>query len=500
MTISTVSVVGEVKELTPRYDNTSSRFQSGKELQLLRLMQNLTENYLVGVEAIGAGYDVFGDYASASSITYQLFDWKKDRTNEVLFKKGTVVPQSIDVQQQDLASYRNFSGSKISTYQDELSASAKIEGAYNLFSASVSNDFNSSCTRNAEYEFSRIQQSIELWSLKVKPDYSALRHLLFENVRTAIDNATDKAAFNTLFRTYGSHFLTGMIVGGRAVFSSSTNKVSVDKTFSNETAAQATYQGLTGQLSSEAKLKYSTSISSFQENSESKNFVQGGDAIAASKVFSGDKTDFNAWTDTIATSPDLIDITHNSPFTGIWELCKDNKQKQDMQNYFEQEWGPDESKKRQILASYIDSLIVIYGKSSTIVPPLGYTKIPNDLNKGAGGKFIYLCYSKYTPKSTYDHNMPDCISDITTIVGENASAPDGYTKIDIDLNMGAGGKYIYLCYKKEKYNDEIAIKDVTVISGSNSDLQPPYGFTKVQQDLNEGAGGDFIYICFSRDA
>ena len=33
------------------------------------------------------------------------------------------------------------------------------------------------------------------------------------------------------------------------------------------------------------------------------------------------------------------------------------------------------------------------------------------------------------------------------IYGKNASALPGYTKID-DLNKGVGGQYVYLCYKK----------------------------------------------------
>ncbi|ELA9342615.1 hypothetical protein QTV34_001901 [Vibrio parahaemolyticus] len=496
----TVTIVGKAKEVAPRQKNITPKIQKNSELQLLRFRQELSENYLIGVEAIGAGYDIFGDYASARSITYQLFDWKKDKTSPVGFKKDFVVPESVDVQQQDLASYRDFEGSKINIYQDDISASAKVEGAYNLFSGSISNEFHSQSTTEAENEFSRVQQSIELWSLKVIPDYSSLRNLLFDHIRTSIDEASDNAAYDKLFRTYGSHFLSGMIVGGRAVYSSSTNKVSVDKTFSNETTAKASYQGLTGQLSAEAKLKYESSISSFQENSESSHFVQGGDAIAASKVFSGDRADFDAWAETVATSPDFVEITDHSPFTGIWELCGDNQQRENMKQYFEQVWGPAESKRRQILAAYIDSLVVIYGSSSTIKAPQGYTKIPNDLNKGAGGKYIYLCYHKHVPSSTDDSSNPDCISDITTVVGENASAPADFEKIPIDLNKGASGKYIYLCYEKQNYNDEIAIKDVLVISGSNSDLKPPYDFTRVDQDLNQGAGGDYIYVCFSRNA
>ena len=43
--------------------------------------------------------------------------------------------------------------------------------------------------------------------------------------------------------------------------------------------------------------------------------------------------------------------------------------------------------------SYVTDVYVISRSSqSQIIPPSGYTKIDVDLNKGAGGKYIYLCY------------------------------------------------------------------------------------------------------------
>ena len=39
-------------------------------------------------------------------------------------------------------------------------------------------------------------------------------------------------------------------------------------------------------------------------------------------------------------------------------------------------------------------MIVISGSSSSISAPPGYCKIPVDLNTGAGGKYIYFCYRR----------------------------------------------------------------------------------------------------------
>lgn len=36
-----------------------------------------------------------------------------------------------------------------------------------------------------------------------------------------------------------------------------------------------------------------------------------------------------------------------------------------------------------------------------------------------------------------------CITDLTVLEGRNTEPPSGWTKIDKDLNAGAGGAYLY---------------------------------------------------------
>ena len=49
------------------------------------------------------------------------------------------------------------------------------------------------------------------------------------------------------------------------------------------------------------------------------------------------------------------------------------------------------------------------------------------------------------------------VTDVQVISGGSANIcpPEGYTKIDVDLNAGAGGKYIYLCYQNGGRADAI---------------------------------------------
>lgn len=138
-------------------------------------------------------------------------------------------------------------------------------------------------------------------------------------------------------------------------------------------------------------------------------------------------------------------------------------------------------------------LTVISGDSSKIQAPPGYTRIDQDLNQGASGKYIYLCYQI---------GEGPAITDITFIEGDssNITAPAGYTKIGVDLNQGAGGKYIYLCYQKRKGP---AITNLSFhVSDDNLPLisSQPGAITVIPQNLNQAAGGKYIYLCTDRNA
>lgn len=465
---------------------------STQHLQLIRFKAGLHETVLPGVEAIGLGYNPFISYASVNSGAVQLFDWATAKKREVPFKAGYFVPEIVDVQQNDSATYTNVSGNTISEYQRSLATSVAIEGRYNFFSGSLSTDFDSNSLRNAENEFTRIQQSINLWSLRL-PSVKSLRELMLPHMRQQLDelNVNDPKDISRYFDRVGSHFLTGIVMGGRAILASSTNKLRVKRDYSVSVVAKASYEGLTGQLSAEAKAKYGESISSFTQYSNTHQEVRGGDGAKAHGVFSGKKEDFQAWVDSVSASPDFVDFVPTIPMQEIWTLCSSEAQAEAMRKHYDDVWAPAQSEKYRVKANYIDQLVVITGGSSTIEPPVGYSKIEYDLNAGAGGDFIYLCYHE----QTWQADRPkDAVTDIRIIFNKEPTPP-GYTKLPQDLNKGAGGDDVFLCYKTEAYNTDTAINKVTVIGGNNADINAPYGYLKVPGDLNRGAGGNFIYAC-----
>lgn len=136
----------------------------------------------------------------------------------------------------------------------------------------------------------------------------------------------------------------------------------------------------------------------------------------------------------------------------------------------------------------VTQIAAIAGSHPSIPVPSGFHKSPVDLNWGAGGDYIYLCYQK--------SNGPP-VTDIKVIAGGSSSisAPSGFTKIPVDLNKGAGGKFIYVCYKR---GGAKAITGISIIAGDNSGMAPPSGYVKDPVDLNWGSGGKYIYLCYKQ--
>ncbi|MCC9136648.1 hypothetical protein ACFSKU_07565 [Pontibacter silvestris] len=154
------------------------------------------------------------------------------------------------------------------------------------------------------------------------------------------------------------------------------------------------------------------------------------------------------------------------------------------------------------------------GSSSTIntsdLP--GYYKIPVDLNKGAGGQYIYLCFTRDPNKvqgsdsgqsAWVNSSMMGRSVSVKNIVVKSYSvggfnswptncSPPIEAKDDLgfhtpDLNDGSGGKYIYAYQEKCTIYSPNTVMEVGVIYGNSSSFQPPNGWIKIPGDLNEGA-------------
>ena len=134
--------------------------------------------------------------------------------------------------------------------------------------------------------------------------------------------------------------------------------------------------------------------------------------------------------------------------------------------------------------SAITGLYVVY---NDVPPPPGYQKINIDISKGAGGQYVYLCYSRN------ENEKP--ITNIQVFIGSEKQP--GYEVIDCDLNKGSGGKYLYVGYSRNPRFKPIT--EVNILQGSERNIYPTTDdWVRINQDCNEGARGMYSYVVYKK--
>lgn len=133
-----------------------------------------------------------------------------------------------------------------------------------------------------------------------------------------------------------------------------------------------------------------------------------------------------------------------------------------------------------------------------------YKKIAVDLNEGAGGAYAYLLYKTTT-------NVDDAVGQIDGYYNTTSfyagTQPvlacndwvNGNTQAYFNANKGTKGAPIYLGVRKGA-NSKYGIYRLAVVTYKNSKNDYYKGLYKVASDLdlNKGAGGKYIYIYASK--
>jgi hypothetical protein len=240
----------------------------------------------------------------------------------------------------------------------------------------------------------------------------------------------------------------------------------------------------------------------YLKNSSSTLKVWGGDVRYSN--FVGDSSIKSKWIGSIRDNPVFCDFAPQG-LVPIWSFCSSPARRQAMMtaySTFAAGQGGNLPFNSDLPRRCITDIVILDGKTPNV--PAGYTLLGTDLNKGAGGDYIYLAYKA---DSTITNVSPDSIiTDLTMIDGSGSFASGGFVKIGQDLNAGAGGDYVYLCYKKGAAKDSAslvnAISNLEIQDGQGA---PAFNWQFVSwsggntaADCNVGAGGDYIYIGYTK--
>ncbi|KAH6866013.1 hypothetical protein B0T10DRAFT_532514 [Thelonectria olida] len=104
-----------------------------------------------------------------------------------------------------------------------------------------------------------------------------------------------------------------------------------------------------------------------------------------------------------------------------------------------------------------------------------------DINKGFGGKFVWLrIHRAPKPSMMVNHFWTD-IRD-SPIPGR-----------DDDLAKGAGGDFRYLQWSNDMGVNHF-VTDLALWRTGSEESRPPVGWDGKTDDINKGRGGDFLYL------
>ena len=447
------------------------------------------QNLLPGVSYMGHGYNVFGDYAKAEYVKSALFKFDNYQTISINGKSFNL-PSDIEYIYTNTSDFHSVSGLSSHEYRSSMSINASLSGSYSFFSVSVTNNYNEQYYKSNYRAFCTIQNRIKQYKLTLPyTDFTMLKSFLTDEAKSDIANLSP----TTLFNKYGTHFIAELLIGARADYNTciakSTETSSIKNNF--QICAEASFKKKSG--SGSFNMVTEEQLHTFESNAYNDLKVSGGRSEYGSYIFQEGK--YDKWIESINNVENLTiaDFTENS-LLPIWELCADDTRKNELSTAFET--YAQQFDLPPLLDEAINGFYFEISDYAVVTPEPGWSMINHDLNRDAGGKYIYLCYKN----GLDDH---EAISDVTFIVNSQATPP-GFIKIQQDLNEGCGGStpYIYLCYKKEITSNPI--RRVDILIGENAQPDPGFYFAENyywggKQDLNQGAGGNYIWMVYSYD-
>ncbi|MCL2257788.1 MAG: MACPF domain-containing protein [Candidatus Bathyarchaeota archaeon] len=313
-----------------------------------------------------------------------------------------------------------------------------------------------------------------------------------------------------LFTKYGTHLIKQIYFGGRLCFNYLYTMSSNENSTKITTDIKASYLGCTGSSSTSTSETWKETVSKCEISTL---HVGGGDYDMSN--LDQFKKNYATWKASVTNNPMPCDIVNIGNLVPIWTFCTNATRAKTIEDKYvtmlnEEGKGLIPKTNSIIECCFVTSTKSEGGQVAKRKCPSGYDLVDIDLNAGAGGNYIYLCYKKATTGTPITDMFIDYYSNAQTActktMTHNGTCAN-YTMLPIDLNAGAGGKFIYLWITKDQ--KKLPIKEINAFMDSKESTALTAATTNnwnvVQwfnssggADLNKGAGGKFIYISVKR--
>ncbi len=390
-------------------------------------------------------------------------------------------------------------GETVKTYSEDLSAKLKLKSKYPLFSGSIESEFDKSQTKKSNVYFIKSMSGYPKYSeyIDVTDDFIDILDPTFEK---ALGGSMEP---EELFGAYGTHLVVEALMGARCTYNYTYSSTSSQTTTQIQAKVDATYRFISGEADASDK----KTATEFLSSTTFQSMLSGGKDVDASTLDKLLKS-FPVWVDSLATAtPTIYGISNMNSLIPIWKLTTSSDRAKQLEDYYNKRGGDIQKliDKMSVIppspsapGAYIKSIVITsdkdYDTATNKKTYPGYTLLGKDLNKDAGGDFIYIWYNT-------TNEAEEALKDIRITYGDY-SLSDSYKKNPHDLNKNAGGEFIYLWTSTDAANGK-PIKNIQVFFGENADMPSgytvaTYNDTKNAADLNKGAGGAYIYLGIKR--
>lgn len=271
---------------------------------------------------IGKGYDVFTYYADQKYVLSPVLNFDK------LEAAGLVEKTALNS-----TKFSTAQGESSETYQADLAAEANLSGSYRYFSGSLKASFSSSLFSSSDNQFATILATVEKsqYALSNLTEASTLKNYLSDTFKEAVND--DAVTPRTLFETYGTHVITGIVTGGRFDYHCSARKTNTNSSTTIGLYAAAKYKETFSSASASFTADSSTADTTAFSLTETNVSAVGGESDSVS----GEGSDgvLSTWLSSL-TDDNVVfcDFVANG-LMPIWKLCDDAERAREIEDYYD---------------------------------------------------------------------------------------------------------------------------------------------------------------------
>ncbi len=277
-----------------------------------------------GLEVLGKGTDVFGEYAVEANVKGQVLDV------QALNNAGLLVynPKVEEYR------YEEMTGHSMSTYANQLSASVGLSGSYMFFSANLKTTFTNDTYRRDDYSYASIFERHWKHAVRVEPGVWAsgamLRPYLTTLARQAIDDADATHgpwSGAEVIAAYGTHVINGLYVGARLDYHLAIQIMDEAHRTSLQAFVEAKYKN--GFTSAELETNISNETYNAMNAYRQEGPVINAKGGAAQYAHPENDADYQQWKASIDQNPVFCGILDGG-LLGVWELAPTPARRQEI--------------------------------------------------------------------------------------------------------------------------------------------------------------------------